>query len=55
MEIRSKIVQDTKNITKEKIASALQVDIETIKLNNEQNQKQEKWTEVNEGVRKNVI
>ena len=32
-EIRSKKVQDMKNITKEKIASALQVDIENITFN----------------------
>ena len=54
-DIKIEKVQDTKNITKEKIASALQVDIDTIKLNNKQNQIEEKWTEVNEGVRKNVI
>ena len=33
-DIKTEKVQDTKNIIKEKIASALQVDIETIKLNN---------------------
>ena len=54
-ETKTEKVQDTKNITKEKIASALQVDIETIKLNNEQNQIEEKWIEVKEGVRKSVI
>ena len=55
MEIRSKMVQDTKNITKEKIASALQVDIENITFNQEIKQTEGKWMTVNKGVQKDLL
>ena len=54
-EIRSKMVQDTKNITKEKIASALQVDIKNIIFNQETKQTEEKWIKVNKGVQKDLL
>ena len=44
-----------KKYKKEKIASALQVNIENITFNQEIKQTEEKWTKFNKGVLKDLI
>ena len=51
METRTERAQNIKDITKEEIASNLQVNIEAIKLANESETKEEPWTKVKKGVK----